>query len=271
MPVRPWDRLAEKGTMDLWTALTVIVRRWYVVVPAIILAVLVALFATSRLAPVYTASGSVLFTSSSEVYVSPDNPDEPERVEQVNPFEGFSPSLQTTAALVGDRLSSDEVRELFQDEKLEDEYEVFAPYDPTRTILAPSLEFDVENSDPDVAVDTVTRLQEESATQLALLQTEAKVRPELFIQVRPLITPLEATQQNALKVRVAGIVLLLGVTIALSLAFVVESLTSARATRRAAEERAERRITPDNDSRRARPSSRSGSSSGRGTRPVSSR
>lgn len=256
--------------MDLWTALNVIVRRWYVVVPALALAVVVALVATSRLTPVYTASGSVLITSASRVYHQPEEADGEERVEQVNPFREFSPSLQTSAALVGDRLSSDAIREVFQDEGLEDEYEVFAPYDPTRTILAPSLEFDVESSDPDLAIDTVVRLQQEAANQLEVLQTEADVRRELFIEARPLITPVEATQQNALKIRVAGIVLLLGVTIALSLAFVVESLSGARSTRRAAEERANRRITPDAGGRRARPT-RAGTTSGRGNRPVTSR
>jgi uncharacterized protein involved in exopolysaccharide biosynthesis len=259
--------------MDLWTAIKVIVRRWYLVVPALVLTVIVAFIAAGRVTPVYTATGSVMFTAPNQRFYPTDTVDE-ERVEQVNPYNDFSASLQTTATIVGDKLASDEVRDTFADNDLEKDFKVAAPYDPTRTVLAPTLEFDVEASDPDVAVATVVALQEAAQVQLNALQVDAAVRQELYIKASPLITPEKAIEQNALKVRVLGIVLLLGFALALSLAFTAESLLSSRAARRSAEDRVNRRISPDSTSRRARPTRASGgrgTGNGSGNRPVRTR
>lgn len=252
--------------MDLWTAIKVVLRRWYLVVPAIIITIVVAGLATSRLTPVYSASGSVMFSASNQRFYPTDDD---ERVESVNPLEEFTQSLQTTAQLVGDKLNSDEVRERFKKEGLNSTYKVAAPYDPTRTVLAPTVEFSVEDTDPDVVLDTINALQAEAKTQLDALQTQAGARPELFIQSRPLITPVDATREDGMKLRVAGIVVLLGLALALSLAFMAESVISSRSTRRAAEDRAARRITPDG-TRPARPS-RAASRGAGGTRPARTR
>ncbi|MFZ4584620.1 MAG: hypothetical protein ACOYNI_05260 [Acidimicrobiia bacterium] len=204
--------------MDLWGTLRIIGRRWYVVVPALAITAVVAIVAGARTEVTYTATGSTVFLAASDAKTA-------------NPYQNFNPSLQTTAQVVGNDVSSDAVRNTFAQNELDSQYKIVVPYDPTRAVLLPEVDYTVETSDPRVATRTVQVLSETVAKTLADRQEASGAPRESWIQAVPGPSSAEPVRNSGSRIRTTAIVLMLGIAISLSLAFVAEGLASARRSR----------------------------------------
>ncbi|MCZ7525055.1 MAG: hypothetical protein M5U14_00870 [Acidimicrobiia bacterium] len=204
--------------MDLLTAVKIIFRRWAVVLPVLLLTVAAAFLISTRISPTYSARGSVVFLPPSEGGAA-------------NPWSGFNPALQTTATLIGQVLDADDQRQAFLDEGLSGEYRIVAPYDPTRAVLAPTLELSVDTTDPEVALATIRELVTRIQTELEDQQEDSGASEDTWIQSRALTVADQAVEQNTARYRVLAIVVLLGGAAAVSLAFVLESFDAGRRRR----------------------------------------
>ena len=198
--------------MDLWTATKIVLRRWAIVVPALVLTGVVAVVVVSRIAPSYAATGTVEFLASNQANT-------------VNPYIHFDPSLQTTATLVGASVGSVQTRATFAFFGLDSNYKVVAPYDPTRAVLVPSLDISSKASNATVAVATLKRLSAAIKTDLNGRQEAIGAPTNTWIQLRSTLDT-KAVKQNGQKTKVLVLIVLLGVAVSVSLAFFAESLTS---------------------------------------------
>lgn len=209
--------------MDLWTATKVVMRRWAIVIPALILTGVIAFVVTSRLAPSYSAQGTVEFLSSNG-----DN--------KINPYDAINPSLQTTATLVGTSVSSEQTREKFAKAGLDHNYKIISPYDPARTTAGtpPSLELSVTTSSPAITLVTLQRLSTEVTNELKRRQEASGAPRPTWIQAHPAAMDTSATKQSGSKNKVLALIVLLGIAVSISLAFFAESLTSDSRKKRAA-------------------------------------
>ncbi|MCU1458706.1 MAG: hypothetical protein JWL73_2798 [Actinomycetia bacterium] len=206
--------------MDLWTATKLVFRRWAIVIPALTLTVVVAIVVTGRVAPTYKATGSVEFLASNN-----DNKD--------NPYLGFNASLQTAATLVGSSVGSIGTRAGFATFGLDPNYKITAPYDPTRAVLVPSLDLEVNSSNPKIAVATLKRLVVAVRNDLNDRQAASGAPKASWIQLRETAVDSQALKQTGSKTKVLLLIVLLGFAVSISLAFFVESLTSDAKRKRA--------------------------------------
>lgn len=134
--------------MDLWQVLLILLRRWYVVIPVLLLTAYVASQASARVDPTYNAYAAVF------VYV--ENP----------AGEGNPPTVQSAQA-ASVALGSPEVRQRLADAGLSPEYNVRA------RSRNPFIDVSVEAENPEVALETVRGV-------VALIPAEFASRPQIY-------------------------------------------------------------------------------------------
>lgn len=205
--------------MDLWGTLRVVLRRWYVVLPALAITVAVAIVAGSRTETTYEASGSTVLISSNDAKTT-------------NPYENFNPSLQTTAQVIANDISSESVRWDFRRNNLNWTYKLVVPYDATRAVLLPEIDYTVQDPDPKVVMKTLDALGKRVTEQLARRQEASGAPADQWIQSVPGPASASATVNTGNRVRATAILILLGVAISLSLAFAAEGIANSRRRRR---------------------------------------
>jgi len=208
--------------MDLWSSLHVIARRWYVVVPALALTGIVAALVAANTQVTYTARGSSVLLAPSEANTT-------------NPYTNFNPSLQTTAQVVGNDVASQATRTTFAVNKLDSSYRIIVPYDATRSVLLPEIDYTVEAPNAKTALATVDALHTTVSKTLADRQEASGAPRSSWIQSVAGSRSSRAEQNNGSQIRAVAIVGLLGLAISFSLAFAAEGLAAHRARRRSVE------------------------------------
>lgn len=96
-------KFPKEPQLDVWEAMRVLLRRWWVVVPLLLITVLFALRLSERVQPEYSASATL-------VMLAPYRTNGETGVATSNPFLNFSGSLTTTAYVIQSALDRDEVR-----------------------------------------------------------------------------------------------------------------------------------------------------------------
>lgn len=172
--------------MDIWRLLAAAMRRWYVFLAVLALALAAAWAVGERVQPEYTASSSILL-------VPPVLP------AAGNPYA----DLDTAASSVGIVLQSGPTRGDFARRGLSADYEVAAI---PRT---PIMRFTVRSGDPNVAIDTATALIDQASEELLDRQQAAGVAVVSQVRVdvlEPAIGATESTRsQFQAQVGVAGV------------------------------------------------------------------
>lgn len=134
--------------MDLWQLMLILLRRWFVVIPALLITALIASNASERVDPTYTASATGL-------------------VIVLNPAERGNPSTERAAQAASVSVSSAETRDRVASAGLGGDYSVGVR---NRTSL---IDVSVETDDPQRSATTVQAV-------LDLLAEEFGRRPQIY-------------------------------------------------------------------------------------------
>ncbi|MBO1751986.1 hypothetical protein J4G33_09240 [Actinotalea sp. BY-33] len=194
--------------MDVWTLLRTTLRRWYVFVPVLVVALALGYTAARDLPPVYVTQSSAILTGPALI-----PGDEEGEIDEINPFLSLGGSLTTTTAAMVVLMDSEPTRYELDEAGLETEYEV----DRVDAVLY----FDVEGLDEVAVTETANELVRIADVKLAELQEAADSDPDTRIQVVPLTSPqvaLEGSTGGVQLIAVAGVVgLVLGSGLAVAL------------------------------------------------------
>lgn len=207
--------------LDFLTAISVVIRRWYIVLPVLLASAFITVNVVKSVDPTYQASGSVLLASPG-LARSPNGP-------AVNPFTNIDYSSGVVASIVA---------QLMQDRTVKERL-VAAGADPNYTLStpsAPTISVESTAARPALAVDTVNLVIRGIQDELATRQRDAGGPPETWIRAIVLTSPTEADRLVSGKIRALTALIAVGLVAAVTLAFLTESVSVGR--RRRASERA---------------------------------
>ena len=201
--------------MDLQTMIGILIRRWVIVIPTIILAVLVTVMVARSVDPSYESKGSVLVISN--VQRDPDT-----NLIDSNPYRDQPASLRTTSAALADILSSDQFRREISQMGLSTDYDV------TLDDESPILEVVARSSGRDNAIETARELLSQAGTQLNLRETAAQVPVELQLKADVLDTPIRAKVVDADRTKAILALVVLSIIAVVTIALVSENFAAHR-------------------------------------------
>jgi len=206
--------------MDIWTVLKACLRRWYVFLPALLLASWFSWSQVQSIPPTYLATSSA--TVAGPALVPGGAPGE---IVEVNPFERLGGSLTATGSVMVSVMNSAPRREAYVEEGVTAAYEV----DQDDAVIY----FDVTGDDPDEVLASAARLPELLDIELARLQGRAVEAPESRIRAVTLTVPTSADEDTVAGIRLLAVLLALGLVLAVALALVADALAQQLARRRA--------------------------------------
>ena len=207
--------------MDLRTLLQILVRRWIVVIPTIVVAVLVGQQMLSSVEPEYQAKGSVILLAP----VTKTGQEGPLGIATPNPVADIPAGLDKSALALAEVLNDEPQKATIRRQGLSDDYDVTVNQD------APILEISAKSDRRPVAVETAKAVLEMANAQLVIRETRLGVAPAARINADVLSTPTKASTVNAAKTRALVALIALGIAATLSVALLVESWAGSPARR----------------------------------------
>jgi capsular polysaccharide biosynthesis protein len=213
--------------MDLQTMIGILIRRWIIVIPTIILAVLVTVMVAKSVDPSYESKGSMLVIANVE-----RDPDTNQIAS--NPYRDQPASLRTTSAALADVLSSDQFRRQISQSGLSTDYDV------TLDDESPIILITARSPSRDIAIDTARELLTQAGTQLNLREAAAGVPAELQLKTDVLDTPIRAKVVDADRTKAILALVVLSVIAVVTIALVSENFAAHR-------ERKNRRAVEDDE------------------------
>ncbi len=208
--------------MDFWKTILVLLRRWYVAVPVLLLSLGSAATIYASVPVRYQSHGVIVFTSP----VS--GPSDSASADQgdTNPLLAFDPSLEVAASIIAQSLNTPVYLEELLGPGGEDSVEISNKGGPFIAINA-------ESADAQRAQALVTTVLERVGAALKTRQSELHAPPSTFIVVNPVVAPTAPEPQIGGKIRAAGAALVLGLAASLGSAYTVESIREGRRRRSA--------------------------------------
>lgn len=205
-------------------ALRLIVRRWYVVVSALVVTVVVAYTVMQSVAPSYRAEGSVLL-------YAPSSGDDPTEV--VNPFRSFDSSTSVLAAVMVQVMNDPSVRNSVGLAGGRPDYVVGLANDGTPVIVMRGTD-----TDEALALETVHLATDALQQELERRQSDAGAPDEVRIRAIVLTDPDDADLLVGDRIRAFIVVLAIGVAASISMAFLAEGIAQSNRRRAADQQRA---------------------------------
>lgn len=191
-----------------------VLRRWYVVLPVLVLTLLAQLLLLVAIPVKYQVKASIVLVQNGPVN-SAANPNAP-----VNPYVA-SYSLPALGSLLSQKLLAPETAAKVQAAGLDGKYEVVPSIDQTGSIALVAVDTSAVNARRRVDLLITT-----ASAQLAVWQ--AGVPEKGQVSARLLSPPSPALAQNGSRIRAMLVVLVLGIGASIYLAFLVESLVDRR-------------------------------------------
>jgi hypothetical protein len=220
--------------VDFATTLRILLRRWYVVLPALAATGVGVYLAMQAVTPQYESSGSlVLLGPATGLEVAG------EKVPQVNAYLEFGGALATTAEVLSKAALSDSTAKKLASVGATGEYEVGTGSDGG----SPIINIVATGSSPRIATLTVQEIAKLLTAELERRQVAAKAPRSQFIRVEEVAPPAQPKELLGSKLRVGSAVVALGVAVTFSFAFLVEGAVDRRARRRAVIEQVATRPT----------------------------
>jgi hypothetical protein len=222
--------------VDFWKTLLVLVRRWYVAVPAMLISLGLAGMAYESIPPKYETTGSVVLLSPSQGASGGLS-----RTGPTNPLLSFDGSLETTAQLLTQVLLSPSVQKQLAAEGAGGDYEV-----GDANLGGPFVNVVATGTSPSEAQRTVVLVLARARQELADREAALSAPRTSYISVSDVVKPTEARLLVGGKIKGAGAALALGLAASLGSAFMIESIVENRRDRRGipAPTRRRKRRTP---------------------------
>ena len=207
--------------MDLLTTIRILLRRWFVVVPGLLLTAGAAYYAMQAVSPSYEAAGAVVLlgpaTAGAPVKGEPTPP-------PVNPYLEFGGALETTGEILSRTLMSQaEVDKLYA-KGATATYEVGTGSEggsPIVNVIA-------TDTDEAVAIRTVGIVAAEVRAELQRRQAAAGAPASQFIRVEDVTIPTKATKMAGSTMRAVAAVMALGLAVSFGLGFMAEAIAVRR-------------------------------------------
>lgn len=204
--------------MDVFDAVRVIARWWFVTVPLLVLSLAAAIALSSGIAPEYLVEGSIIFQGP----LVRDSTSNPGETELINPLLEQPAALTTVAVVASLSLSNPQVATILASEGLSTDYEVGTE---SRT---PILLLLVRAGSRDVAIDTALRLAELVEDDVRLRQEAADVPTDERVTTNVIALSAVGGADYGGRNRIRLAVLVLGTGASFGLAFVLEGLRKKR-------------------------------------------
>jgi O-antigen ligase len=209
--------------LDFWACGKIVLRQWLIVVPVLSVTGALAVGAFASAPPAWQTQALVALVGpavAEESIVDGISP------EPANPVVEWGDRLRVATQVLASSLNLDEAVEEIEQEggKVAYEVQMSSPDDPV-------LHLAVTARTAQGALRFMQAVLEQIEAQTARVQRIAGASPELTIRPQVLLPPSPPTRTWATNIRLAGAILAGGITAAMSLAFMKESL--ARTRRRA--------------------------------------
>ncbi|PZF79914.1 hypothetical protein [Jiangella anatolica] len=201
--------------MDLWEALRILARRWFVVVPLLLLTAFGAVNLYSTTEPEYTTTGSILLRGPS---VGQD-----EASGLRNPYLDYGNMAVPARVVVDIALTPSTYHDLTGDTGTTFELGL------DTTTSAPLVVLNVTGPSPDAVVTTAQGILEFFSATLRQRQLDAGAPENTLITTEVVTPPVDVLQQNASRLRMLVGVAGVGVLFSVGMAFLVEAILRIRA------------------------------------------
>ena len=218
------DRTRNRGVPVYWVDwVRVVIRRWYVVLPALLVTLLIEMFVASSVAPSYKVESSLLLLPP--VGVAQTNTT---TTTVTNPFAALP--LSSVTGVLSQKLLAPETSQAVADAGLTGKYTAVPRIDNT-----PVIDLTAEGKTADAARQEADLIETLAGKQLADWQsTSVKANR---VTMRVLIAPGPATPVLGSKIRAIVVVVALGGAASIYLAFLVEAFLDRRRRRARGERR----------------------------------
>lgn len=223
--------------MDFWRAIGVVLRRWYVAIPALLAAFGGSYLVYVSIPPQYISQSVLTLTVPTTGPVKPGDPNA--RVQQANPMLNFDGGLNMAASIIVQVLGTSEVRTaLGAPRGGETTYEVNnGSSNPELLFSSPFVFIQGRSVHPEEARKIVVKVAERAKIELDKRQRQLKAPPVTFIVMAEMVAPTAPISERSERTRTTAAVLVLGGIAALSSAFMAESLAAASRRRAASRSR----------------------------------
>ena len=212
--------------MDFWKTMGVLLRRWYVSVPAFVLSLVLAVGVFFAVPTQYESTGTIVLTPPTDGGIVAVNPKD--ATGPGNPLLGFQGSLVITTQLLIQSLSSPVVQNQIAAGGGVSTYQAGdgGTGGPFVVIIADAPTKALAQRTVDLALKYATN-------ELNTRQKSLDAPPSTYIGTQLVVDPTPAETKLGGKVRYGGVALALGVVVSLGAAFAVESVLANRRRRTA--------------------------------------
>ncbi|MCU1429530.1 MAG: hypothetical protein JWL83_3530 [Actinomycetia bacterium] len=213
--------------MDLRTLLKILVRRWIVVVPTIVVAAIIGHQLLSTVKPTYEAKGALLLLTPQAKKAAAVNPLNPNSavIQPGNPYLLQAP-LDKAALAFSEVMNDQRVKLGLAKQGFTKSYTVTVDQN------APILRVDTKDKRSRIAVETTKAVLEATVQQIAFRERAHTVPADQNIGTDILSSPTKATAINSAKTRALIAFIALGIAAVLSVALLVESWSQSTQNRR---------------------------------------
>jgi hypothetical protein len=222
-------RGSERETsLDLYSSLRVLQKRWRVAVPLLVLTLIGVAVAVSQSSASKKASGEVVLLAAP----TPPNPTN----ENPNPPIANNPyalmELPDIVDVISRSVSSDATSGVLARKGLSGTYTIGGNKDFQR---GPIMTIEATSSTEESALRSYHLVVDEAQSTLDRLQDQAGANPAFRVKMQRLTAPTVSTASTLVELRAALIALLIGLLITLTAVFGAESISRGHARRRAAD------------------------------------
>lgn len=219
--------------MDFWRTVLVILRRWYVVLPAFALSVGSAALVYATMPAHYTSGSVLVLTSPTTGGSLPADPDIPTGV--VNPLLNFNQGLSTSAAILIQALNAPEVAaEIGVSPDSPTTYRVSnGSSNPELLTSGPFVFIVGESPSAHEAADIVRRVADQARVELRARQAAVDAPEQTYIEISVVAPATTPEAKRGSKSRATAAALGIGFVASLFAAFATESIALAWRRRRA--------------------------------------
>ncbi|MFC4011056.1 hypothetical protein ACFOY2_27770 [Nonomuraea purpurea] len=218
--------------MDFWLTVLVLFRRWYVSVPAFLLALGVAAGVYSTVPTLWTSNAAMVLTTprtGASLPIHPGTTNAP-----VNPLLNFDRGLTMTASILTARLTTaDTAADLGIVPNGEVAYKVHNGSTNAEALASgPFVFVEGEARTPEAAQDIVRRVVDRAKAELVKSQQVVDAPPATFMTLSQVVAPTPPEPEPGRKLRSAVVALALGAMAALFATYAVDSLADMRRRRK---------------------------------------
>jgi hypothetical protein len=209
--------------VDFAKSLMVLLRRWYVALPALVLSLGLSAAVYESVPAKYESRGTIMLLSSSSGATAGGSA----KTGQTNPLLSIDGSLTLTSTALIQVVKSPEVAQDIYNHGGTAVYEA-----GDGQLGGPFINVDATGGSPGEVQRTVLMVLQRAAVELRNREITYKAPISTYIQIDDLVSPTEAKQLLGSKVRAAGAALALALAFSLSSAFMIESLMENRRDKR---------------------------------------